>query len=181
LIGYSPQEENLDRYFTVKMILEYQGGFFGLSRPERKRRTNELMERFGLTEKSGVEIWRLSGGMKKRLLIARALIPHPAILILDEPTAGVDVEQRHLLWTTLKGLSQDGTTIILTTHYIDEAEELCDRVGIIDHGQIIQIGVPSELIEEYGGPPRMVTQRGSLEEVFLKLTGTTIAEEERSD
>ncbi|MBI2082105.1 MAG: ABC transporter ATP-binding protein [Deltaproteobacteria bacterium] len=165
LIGFSPQEINLDRYFTVRKILELQGGFYGLTRGDRKRRAEELMSRFQLSPKADRETWRLSGGMRKRLLIARALMSHPKILILDEPTAGVDVGQRHELWSFLKGLNRDGTTILLTTHYMDEAEELCDRLAIIHEGRIIQIGSPRELTQRH---------EGSLEDVFLKLTGKSL-------
>jgi ABC-2 type transport system ATP-binding protein len=129
VIGLSPQEPNIDRYFTVRRTLEFQGGYFGLGRKERRLRADELLEQFALADKADEEYWKLSGGMQKRVLVARSLMTSPRILILDEPTAGVDVEQRHELWAYLKGLNRNRTTIILTTHYIDEAEELCDRVG----------------------------------------------------
>lgn len=196
MIGFSPQEPNIDRYFTVRRLLEYHGGYYGLSRVERKRRAAELMEQFGLATKAHIENWRLSGGMQKRLLIARSLMTSPKILILDEPTAGVDVEQRHELWKYLRGLNEDGTTIILTTHYIDEAETLCERVGIIHYGQIVEVDTPAELIarhceryfmvrgqkqQEVGGlkVDDISVHRGSLEKVFLKLTGQSIHSDER--
>lgn len=165
LIGFSPQEINLDRYFNVRKTLELQGGYYGLSRVERRQRAEDLMNRFQLVSKADQEIWRLSGGMKKRLLIARALMSQPKILILDEPTAGVDVGQRHELWSFLKDLNRDGTTILLTTHYMDEAEELCDRVAIIHEGQIIETGTPDRLMERY---------QGTLEDLFIKLTGKSL-------
>jgi len=191
VIGLSPQEPNIDRYFTVRKTLEFQGGFFGLERKERRLRADELLERFALTDKANDEYWKLSGGMQKRVLVARSLMTSPRILILDEPTAGVDVEQRHELWTYLKGLNRSRTTIILTTHYIDEAEELCDRVGVIDKGRIIEIGTPRELIARHCerffevkgektaalggfGVDDVEVHRGSLEEVFLKLTGKSL-------
>jgi ABC-2 type transport system ATP-binding protein len=190
-IGLSPQEPNIDRYFTVRRTLEFQGGYFGLTRMDRRRRARELLEQFGLGDKTEVEYWKLSGGMQRRVLIARSLMTSPRILILDEPTAGVDVEQRHELWEYLRGLSRSRTTIILTTHYIDEAEALCDRVGVIEGGRIVEIGAPKELIarhcERYFdvhgekkerlegfGVDDVDVHRGSLEEVFLKLTGKSI-------
>ncbi len=190
-IGLSPQEPNIDRYFTVRRTLEFQAGFFGFSRRVRREKAEEMMERFGLISKAEDEYWKLSGGMQKRVMVARSLMTNPKILILDEPTAGVDVEQRHELWVYLRGLKKDGTTILLTTHYIDEAEELCERVGIIDAGQIVEIGSPRELIARHcrryflvKGEKRelingfevddLEVHRGSLEEVFLKLTGKSI-------
>ncbi len=201
-LGLSPQEPNVDRYFTLRKILEFHGGYYGLERPLRKKRALELLEQFGLGDKADDEYWKLSGGMQKRAMIARSLMTNPKILILDEPTAGVDVEQRHQLWGCLRNLNRDGTTIILTTHYIDEAEELCERVAIIDQGKIVEMGPPQELIarhcEQYIevrgkkmkkltpellgalsqaseiSPQEIAVQRGSLEQVFIKLTGHSI-------
>lgn len=149
LIGYSPQEVNLDRFFSIQKILEYQAGFFGCDRSEQKKRVGRLLEQFDLTSKSDKQYYKLSGGMQKRVLVAKALVNHPRLLILDEPTAGVDVQQRHDLWTYLRRLNTDGTTIILTTHYIDEAEELCERIGIINLGEVREIGAPRALIDTY--------------------------------
>jgi len=149
LVGFAPQEVNLDRFFPIKKILFYQAGFFGVPRKDRNDLVDRLLHQFHLEEKADQPYYRLSGGMQKRLLIAKAVIGNPKLLILDEPTAGVDVEQRHELWSYLKGLNKDGTTIILTTHYIDEAQELCERVGIIHLGQIRQIASPQELIDRY--------------------------------
>ncbi len=149
VIGYSPQDLNLDRFFPIRKMLMYQAGFFGIGKKDQKRKADQLLEQFGLTEKAGMPYYRLSGGMQKRVLIAKAVISNPRILILDEPTAGVDVEQRHELWKFLRMLNRDGTTIILTTHYIDEAEALCERIGIIDLGTIREMGSPQELIEKY--------------------------------
>jgi ABC-2 type transport system ATP-binding protein len=191
VIGLSPQEPNIDRYFTVRRTLEFQGGYFGLTRKERRSRADELLQQFGLADKAHEEYWKLSGGMQKRVLVARSLMTNPRILILDEPTAGVDVEQRHELWAYLRGLNRNRTTIVLTTHYIDEAEELCDRVGVIDNGTIVEIGTPRELIAKHCeryfevkgekkaslggfGVEDVQVHRGSLEEVFLKLTGKSI-------
>jgi len=197
-IGLSPQEPNIDRYFTVRRTLEFQGGYYGLTRKDRRRRADELLEQFGLGDKAEEEYWKLSGGMQRRVLIARSLMTYPRILILDEPTAGVDVEQRHELWEYLRGLNRNRTTIILTTHYIDEAETLCDRVAVIDDGRIIEIGAPSELIAKHCeryfqvkgerkatlggfGVDDVEVRWGSLEEVFLKLTGKSIYVDENVD
>jgi len=162
-IGLSPQEPNIDRYFSVSRTLEFQGGFYGIPRTERKNRAQELMDQFGLSDKAEDEYWKLSGGMQKRVLIARSLMMRPRILILDEPTAGVDVEQRNELWATLRNLNKDGTTILLTTHYIDEAEELCERVAIIAAGQVVEMGSPKSLVGQH--------DKKKLEEVFLKVIG----------
>lgn len=148
-IGFSPQELNVDRFFSIGRTLEFQAGFYGAPKSLAKKRAREMLEQFKLSDKAKSPFYKLSGGMQKRLLIARALMSRPPILILDEPTAGVDVEQRHELWDYLRGLNRDGTTIILTTHYIDEAEALCERVAIIDRGSIIEVGRPQGLIERY--------------------------------
>ena len=148
-LGFSPQEVNVERFFNLRRTLEFQGGFYGMSKEKARDRAQELLEQFGLAEKASDQFFRLSGGMQKRLLIARALMSRPQLLILDEPTAGVDVAQRHDLWKYLRDLNRDGTTIILTTHYIDEAETLCERVGIINHGRVLELGTPLELIEKY--------------------------------
>ncbi|MCB1214895.1 MAG: ABC transporter ATP-binding protein [Deltaproteobacteria bacterium] len=149
LIGFSPQEVNVDRFFNLRKTLEFQGGFHGLSTQLAKKRAQEMLEQFGLVQKAKEQFFRLSGGMQKRLLVARALMSQPKLLILDEPTAGVDVGQRHELWKHLKNLNQDGTTILLTTHYIDEAEHLCERIGIINHGKLLELGKTQDLINKY--------------------------------
>lgn len=149
LIGYAPQDVNLDNFFSIRRTLEYQAGYFGFSAQEAKNRTTELLSQFDLLDKQDEQFFRLSGGMQKRCLIAKALVSNPKLLILDEPTAGVDVEQRHQLWKTLRMLKQQGTTIILTTHYIDEAETLCDRVAIIHAGAIQEIDSPKALIQKH--------------------------------
>ena len=149
-IGLAPQEFNFDRFFPVRAILELQGGYYGLGREHARRRAGELLDLMGLTEKAEEKVNRLSGGMKRRLLIAKAMMHEPEILILDEPTAGVDVELRRTLWEYLRRLSDQGTTILLTTHYIEEAEALCEEVAIIDHGKIVVRGSPQELIETGG-------------------------------
>ncbi|MBX7147722.1 ABC transporter ATP-binding protein [bacterium] len=148
-IGFAPQDMNLDRFFSIRKTLMYQAGFYGIPRAQRASLADQYLEEFGLTEKADVPYYRLSGGMQKRLLIAKAVITQPKLLILDEPTAGVDVEQRHHLWDYLRKLNKAGTTIILTTHYIDEAEELCDTIGVIHLGEIREMGKPKELIDKY--------------------------------
>ncbi|MFO1518258.1 MAG: ABC transporter ATP-binding protein [bacterium] len=148
-IGFAPQEVNVDRFFNLRKTLEFQAGFYGFPRSFAKERAQEMLEQFRLVEKAKFPFYKLSGGMQKRLLIARALMSQPKILILDEPSAGIDVEQRRDLWEYLRDLNRDGTTILLTTHYIDEAEALCERVAIINYGRIIEIGKPKELIEKY--------------------------------
>ena len=149
-IGLAPQEFNFDRFFPVREILILQAGYYGIPRKEAGRRADALLERFGLTSKANDKIWKLSGGMKRRLLIAKAMIHEPEILILDEPTAGVDVELRRALWSYLRKLNAEGKTILLTTHYIEEAEELCEEVAIIDRGRIVAQGSPDALVQAGG-------------------------------
>ncbi|NDF12609.1 MAG: ABC transporter ATP-binding protein [Proteobacteria bacterium] len=134
-LGVVPQEVVLDPFFNIRETLEYHAGYYGI--PKAKRRTDEILEALHLTDKAGVNSRRLSGGMKRRVLIAKALVHNPPILILDEPTAGVDVELRTQLWDYVQELNRRGTTILLTTHYLEEAERLCDYIAIINHGQII--------------------------------------------
>ncbi len=148
-IGFAPQEANIDRFFNLQKTLEFQGGFYGMSHQAAKARANELLALFDLTHKAKEQFYKLSGGMQRRVLIARALVSNPKVLILDEPTAGVDVQLRYELWALLKKLNASGTTILLTTHYIDEAESLCQRIGIINHGQIMELGAPQVLINKY--------------------------------
>ncbi len=161
-MGFSPQEVNVERFFNLRRTLEFQGGFYGLSKQESTSRAQQLLEQFGLVEKASEQFFRLSGGMQKRLLVARAMMSKPRLLILDEPTAGVDVGQRHELWKYLKDLNRDGTTILLTTHYIDEAEALCERVGIINHGKILELGSPQNLVEKYCRSQIHLTLEGTL-------------------
>ncbi|MBI2344386.1 MAG: ABC transporter ATP-binding protein [Deltaproteobacteria bacterium] len=148
-IGFVPQEVNVEYFFPIDRILEFQGGYFGLPIRASRARAEALLRQFGLWERRDVQYFRLSGGMKRRLMIVRALMGEPRVLILDEPTAGVDVAQRRELWDLLRQLRAQGVTILLTTHYIDEAEALCDRVGIIDRGQIVELDAPRTLIHRY--------------------------------
>src|SRR3954454_19754500 len=162
-VGLAPQELNLDWFLTVEETLDYHGGYFGMPRRERRERSAELLEAFSLVEKRDERIRTLSGGMKRRLILARALMHRPRLLILDEPTAGVDVELRLELWQYVQRINGEGTTILLTTHYLEEAEQLCDRIAFIGEGQIAATGSSAELAAEYG-----VT---SLEDAYLELVG----------
>ena len=145
-IGVVPQQDSLDTELTVRENLVLYGRYFGLPRTECNRRADELLEFAQLTERQNDEVEPLSGGMKRRLTIARALINEPALLLLDEPTTGLDPQARHLLWDRLYRLKQRGVTLVLTTHYMDEAEQLCDRLVVMDHAKIVAEGSPTELI-----------------------------------
>jgi len=134
-IGIVPQELNIDPYFTPREALEVQAGLYGV--PKSQRRTDEILQAVGLTDKASAYARTLSGGMRRRLLVAKALVHTPPVLVLDEPTAGVDVELRRQLWAYVRKLNEDGVTVLLTTHYLEEAEELCDRIAIINHGKLI--------------------------------------------
>jgi ABC-2 type transport system ATP-binding protein len=158
-VGLAPQEYNFDRYLNIRDVLIYQAGYYGLRGAAVAKRADLLLERFGLASKAKQVYTRLSGGMKRRLTLARALIHEPPLVILDEPTAGVDVELRLELWSLLRELNTNGTTIILTTHYLEEAEELCDRIGIIRAGKLVALERTKKLIGE-----------GSLQDIFLELT-----------
>lgn len=134
-IGIVPQELIVDPFFNVRETLEIYAGYYGIKKSQR--RTDEIIEALGLKDKAKATPRSLSGGMRRRLLVAKALVHNPEILVLDEPTAGVDVELRNQLWNYVKKLNQSGTTILLTTHYLEEAEELCDEIAVINHGQVI--------------------------------------------
>ncbi len=146
-IGVVPQELVLDTFFTVREALEITAGYYGV--PKRARRTSEIIEAMGLADKADVHARRLSGGMRRRLLIAKALVHSPAVLILDEPTAGVDVELRTQLWEYVKTLNRQGTTILLTTHYLEEAEELCGEIAIINNGEVIACDKKRNLMSKF--------------------------------
>ncbi len=148
-LGVVPQQDTLDTELSVKDNLVIYGRYFGLSRKEAGRRGDELLEFAQLTERANDKVEPLSGGMKRRLTIARALINEPSILLLDEPTTGLDPQARHLLWERLYRLKQRGVTLVLTTHYMDEAEQLCDRLVVMDKARIVAEGSPRQLIEAY--------------------------------
>jgi lipooligosaccharide transport system ATP-binding protein len=148
-IGVVPQQDTLDTELTVRENLVLYGRYFGLSRAECGRRADELLDFAQLTERQNDEVEPLSGGMKRRLTIARALINEPDLLLLDEPTTGLDPQARHLLWDRLYRLKQRGVTLVLTTHYMDEAEQLCDRLVVMDKAKIVAEGSPRQLIDRY--------------------------------
>ena len=147
-IGLSPQEINLDVFFTIKKILEFQAGYFGVPSNTATKKVDEVLKKLGIYDKKDNTARHLSGGMKRRVQIAKALVHDPPILILDEPTAGVDIELRHMLWDYLTDLNKEGKTILLTTHYIEEAERLCNEIAIINNGEIIKQGDTKSIIKE---------------------------------
>lgn len=149
-IGVVTQQNTLDRALTVEENLYYHGLFFGMSRAEAKQRTTELLELFLLTDRAKAEVDQLSGGMAQRLMIARALVHDPLVLFLDEPTSGIDPQTRLALWDIIRELNRRGTTILLTTHYMEEAEELCGRIAIMDHGHILANDTPGALKRSLG-------------------------------
>ncbi|WP_378956457.1 ABC transporter ATP-binding protein [Pelosinus sp. sgz500959] len=149
IFGIVPQEDNLDLELTVIENLEVYGSYFGMSSKEAIKRGQELLEFMGLTDKMNVNVDMLSGGGKRRLVIARALINDPKIIILDEPTTGLDPQARRQVWQKLRKLKEDGVTMLLTTHYMEEAAQLCDRLVIMNDGEILAEGSPEELVEEY--------------------------------
>jgi len=143
-IGVVPQELNVDPFFTPRESLELQAGMYGV--PANARRTDEILEAVGLTDKADSYSRRLSGGMRRRLLVAKAMVHSPPVLVLDEPTAGVDVGLRRQLWSYVRQLNAQGTTVLLTTHYLEEAEQLCDTIAIIDHGKLITCEATQSLL-----------------------------------
>jgi len=160
LIGLCAQESNFDPFLTIHQLLVYQAGYFGVLPLTGAKRADALLKRFSIYDKRNVKHRALSGGMKKRLLLCRALIHEPEILILDEPTAGCDLELKFQIWDYLKQINNEGKTIFLTTHNMEEAEKLCKTIGIINRGQIVRIGQKSEIIQDK-----------SLEAVFMEATG----------
>ena len=145
-LGIVPQEVNLDAFFSPKQLLELQAGLYGIAKKDRI--TNLILKMVALEDKANAYSRSLSGGMKRRLLIAKAMVHQPAVLILDEPTAGVDVELRNNLWKNVKELNKEGVTIILTTHYLFEAQEMCDRIAIINKGNIVALDTTQKLLEQ---------------------------------
>jgi ABC-2 type transport system ATP-binding protein len=162
-VGLAPQEVNLDHFLTCEETLEFHGGYFGMTRRDRRERTAELLETFSLSAKAKERTRALSGGMKRRLILARALMHRPRLLILDEPTAGVDIELRLELWHYVQKINGEGTTILLTTHYLEEAEQLCTRIAFIAEGQVAAEGSSEGLAERYGV--------ANLEDAYLALVG----------
>lgn len=164
-VGVMPQDDNLDPDLTVFENLIVYARYFDILKKDSSRIAWELLDFVEMKEKANVNIRSLSGGMKRRLLLARSLINNPELLILDEPTTGLDPHSRHSVWGKLNHLKSKNTTLILTTHYMEEAERICDRVAIMDSGRIVTIGSPSRLMDIHGG---------NLEDVYLKLTGRTL-------
>ncbi|MGB8178895.1 MAG: ABC transporter ATP-binding protein [Acidimicrobiales bacterium] len=148
-LGVVPQEDTLELELSVRLNLEMFGRYFDIPRPVLRERANELLEFTQLSDRANDKVDDLSGGMKRRLTIARALMNQPELLILDEPTTGLDPQARHLLWERLYRLKREGVTLIITTHYMDEAEQLCDRLVVMDHGSIVAEGAPRELIAHH--------------------------------
>lgn len=159
-VGLSPQEFNVDIFSTPAQLMDYMGGYYGIPKAERDERIEEMIERFDLQKHRDVKFQKLSGGLKRRAMLGRALIHTPELLILDEPTAGVDVEQRHDLWEYLKEMNERGKTIILTSHYLEEIQYLCNHIAIINHGKIVTNKSKAEFMQ--GGK--------SVEEAYLEIT-----------
>lgn len=163
-IGLSPQEFNADIFAPIEKVLDYVGGYFGLNKEERQKRIEEVLDQFELQDHRKKPFGHLSGGLKRRLILARALMHDPDVLILDEPTAGIDVEQRHALWNYLTELHKAGKTIILTSHYLEEVERLCSRVVVIEKGKQI-----ADLTKE-----EFTRNGNTLEKTYLALTQTNV-------
>ena len=167
MVGLAEQDVNLDRFLDVEETLLYHGGYFGMKRPEARRRAHEMMDVFDLRAKAGVRAPKLSGGMRRRLLLARALMHEPRLVILDEPTAGVDFELRLELWRYIHRLHDAGTTILLTTHYLEEADELCEEIALIRGGRLIARDSADGLRSAYGAD--------SLADAYVRAMGAAPA------
>jgi ABC-2 type transport system ATP-binding protein len=154
-IGVVPQELNIDPFFTPRELLELQAGLYGV--PKKDRLTNEILNAVGLQDKCDAYPRTLSGGMRRRLLVAKAMVHRPRVLVLDEPSAGVDIDLRRQLWVHVKELNAQGTTVLLTTHYLEEAEALCDRIAIINHGALIACDSTSALLQRLDAKQMMIT------------------------
>lgn len=169
IIGVCPQEPAIFGTLTGRENVDLFGNLHGMPKGLLKQRENELLDRIGLSDAADRRAGKYSGGMSRRLSLVMALIQDPKIAFLDEPTTALDPQARHAIWEFIKELKDKGKTVVLTTHYIEEAEALCDRVGIIDHGNLIALDTPEQLIEQNGGK--------NLEDVFIGLTGRKIREE----
>lgn len=166
-IGVVPQELNLDPFFTPLELMDVQAGMYGV--PKSERRTMEILEAVGLADKAKAYARTLSGGMRRRLLVAKAMVHAPPVLVLDEPTAGVDIELRQQLWAYVRELNARGTTILLTTHYLEEAEQLCDRIAIINHGKLVACDTTGNLLKRIDGKVLTVTVDRDLTEIPAAL------------
>jgi ABC-2 type transport system ATP-binding protein len=178
-IGVVPQELNIDPFFTPREVLEVQAGLYGV--PARERRTHEILAAVGLADKANAYARTLSGGMRRRLLVAKALVHTPPVLVLDEPTAGVDVELRQMLWAYVRKLNAEGVTVLLTTHYLPEAEQLCDRIAIINHGKVIACDTTPALLARLDSKELRLTVDHDLSEVppALQPFGVTLVNPRR--
>ena len=159
-VGLSPQEFNVDFFATTEQLMDYMGGYYGIPKEVRQGRIEELLKRFDLVPHRKVKFQKLSGGLKRRAILGRALVHTPELLILDEPTAGVDVAQRHDLWAYLREMNEQGKTIILTSHYLEEIQHLCNDIAIINHGRIVAHGTKEEFMKE----------GKSVEQTYLEIT-----------
>ncbi len=166
-IGVVPQELVLDTFFTVRQALDIHAGYYGV--PKAKRRTQEIIDALGLSDKADVHSRRLSGGMRRRLLVAKALVHQPPVLILDEPTAGVDVELRTQLWDYVKELNKSGTTVLLTTHYLEEAEQLCDTIAVINHGEVVACERKAAMLKSFDSKQLVITPAEQINSVPEKI------------
>ncbi|MEW5952532.1 MAG: ATP-binding cassette domain-containing protein [Bacillota bacterium] len=172
-LGVVPQENNLDVDLTVLQNLLVYASYFSIPGPAARARALELLKFFSLEEKAGEKVEKLSGGMKRRLTIARALVNNPEIIILDEPTTGLDPHARHLVWQQMRALKEQGVTIVLTTHYLEEAHQLCDRLLIMDRGVILDEGRPDDLVDRHTGPEVLEAGGGAAlkEEILPRIAG----------
>ncbi|MFP4189034.1 MAG: ATP-binding cassette domain-containing protein [Halobacteriales archaeon] len=170
-IGLAPQEFNVDRFFPVREVLVHKAGYHGVPKEVAEERADEALRTVGIYDKRDTRFHWLSGGMKRRFMLARAMVTDPDLLILDEPTAGVDVQLRHDLWEIITRMNEEGTTVLLTTHYIEEAERLCDRVAILDEGEVAEVSSPDELMSR-GKDTVRVTLAEDIDAVPAALDGT---------
>lgn len=172
-LGVVPQELILDTFFTVREALDIHAGYYGV--PKKQRRTDEIIHALGLTQQADVNSRRLSGGMRRRLLVGKALVHNPRVLVLDEPTAGVDVELREQLWVYVRTLNKQGTTVLLTTHYLEEAEELCDEIAIINHGKLIARDKKANMMKALDQKQLIITLKEPLKALpALALEGASV-------
>ena len=167
MLGVVPQELVFDPFFTVRETLEFQSGYFGIRKNDAW--IDEIMANLDLTGKVDSNMRSLSGGMKRRVLVAQALVHRPPVIILDEPTAGVDVELRQSLWQFISRLNQDGHTIVLTTHYLEEAEALCQRIAMLKQGKIVALDTTANLLSQYGSVKKDGEVKTDLEDVFVNI------------
>ncbi len=172
-IGIVPLELNIDPFFTPRELLDLQAGLYGV--PKAERITDRLLETVGLTDKATAYARTLSGGMRRRLMVAKAMVHSPPVLVLDEPTAGVDVELRQQLWTQVRAMNRAGTTVMLTTHYLEEAQALCDRIAIIDHGEVVACDTTRNLLDRVDSKTLTVTLTEPVNAVPAGLEGCDAA------